>query len=204
MEDEMKIPKLKRVLFKDFSEKFKVNAVVAVGFGFKRNLTDLADQTKSICSTAVLIAIQQQIPLVLLGQKMRTPKNDQAPDSWLRNETQAMFYYLWGLYGQKEKSIFERIYKIDGQTLFEKIDDVMSLIEKKDWENIAVVCHKDQLYRIKKIFKQLSLIKNMGLTIFLAAIQPAYNGDNTSWWRQGKWRSKIFEKFTGFFNIFSE
>lgn len=181
----------------------KVNAAIALGMGFKRDFTDISDQTKSICSTAALIALQNNVPLVLIGQEMGNEQKESTKTDvksyWVPNESTKMYRFVRYLHA--EEKLIEKLCQLDALTLYGKLNKVLDLIEQKEWDKIAIVCHFDMVRRIKKILKHLSLIKNTACSVYLAPIQPAYNGDSDFWWFRENWRAKLYETSCKILNL---
>ncbi|HOV88714.1 MAG TPA: hypothetical protein PLB74_01460 [Candidatus Paceibacterota bacterium] len=184
-----------KIRFFKWTPQDKVNAVFALGMGFKRDFTDISDQTKSICSTAALIALQNNSPLLLVGQEMDNEQNESTETDvksyWVPNESSKMYRFVRYLHA--EKKLIDNLTQLDAPTLYGKLDQVLELIEKKEWKKVAIVCHADLILRVKKILKQLGLMKNIECSIYFAPIRPAYNGDCDFWWTREGWRSKIYE-----------
>ncbi|MDD3614167.1 MAG: hypothetical protein PHF40_00390 [Candidatus Pacebacteria bacterium] len=184
-----------KISFFKWTPQDKISAVVALGMGFKRDFTDISDQTKSICSTAALIALQNNVPLILVGQEMASEREESEEidiqTRWIPNETVKMYRFVRRYH--TEPALVEKISQVGALTLFGKLDRVLDLIEQKEWEKIVIVCHVDMVRRMKKVLKQLSLIKDAACSVYLAPVRPAYNGDCDFWWTREGWRSKIYE-----------
>ncbi len=184
-----------KISFFKWTPQDKISAVIALGMGFKRDFTDISDQTKSICSTAALIALQNNSPLILVGQEMDNEQNESTKTDvksyWVSNESSKMYRFV--RYLHTEKKLIDNLAQLDAPTLYGKLDRVLDLIEQKEWEKIVIVCHVDMVRRMKKVLKQLSLIKDAACSVYLAPVRPAYNGDADFWWTREGWRSKIYE-----------
>ncbi|HOD96839.1 MAG: hypothetical protein WC579_00100 [Candidatus Paceibacterota bacterium] len=187
----------RKVRFLKWTPQTKIDAVIALGMGFKRDFTDISDQTKSICSTAALISIQNNIPLVLVGQEMDDEQEETA--KCVPNESVKMYRFV--RYLHTEQNIVEKISQLNARSLYGKLDTVLELVEKTGWEKIAIICHVDMMPRIKKVLKQLGLMKEVEVSVYLAPIRPMYNGDSDFWWLRENWRAKLYEMSSSLFNL---
>ncbi|HOK20677.1 MAG TPA: hypothetical protein PLX73_00925 [Candidatus Paceibacterota bacterium] len=192
-----------KIRFFKWTPQDKINAVIALGMGFKRDFTDISDQTKSVCSTAALIALQNNVPLILVGQEMASEREESEEidiqTRWIPNETVKMYRFV--RYLHTEETLINNLAQLDAPTLYGKLDRVLDLIEQKEWEKIVIVCHVDMVRRMKKVLKQLSLIKDAACSVYLAPVRPAYNGDCDFWWTRENWRAKLYEGASRFFNL---
>ena len=192
------------VTFLHFSDyKGKADAVAAFGTGFIRDFTDCCSQSKAIASTAALIALQYHTPLVLVGQRVKIEKDKTIEDIWEFKESEAMWRYLFGIYARKERWLVDNIYRRDGLSFYEKAEKLFELIRIREWQTIIVVCHNDQIARLKKLFKFFSFVNDLKINIIFAGIWPAYDWSHEFWFRRRQWRSKLWEKAAILFNMFA-
>lgn len=173
----------------DLFRNAKIEAIVIMGMGLNRHRTGPCEQSKSLASTGVHLALQKNAPLVIVGMEQ------QSDDVFFRNESRLLLNYIQEIFKKEYEKI--SISTFTRWSLLARCSEIMKKMQEKNWHKIAIVLHRDQVSRVKKMLKIASYLTENGddVELFLIPLELPYNGDNYHFWKREKFLNILYEKY---------
>lgn len=167
----------------------KIDAVVVMGMGLNRARTAPCEQSKALTSVGVHLALQKNIPLIIVGTEQ------QPDDVFFRNEARLLLDYIKEMFKKEVDKI--SISTFTKWSLLGRCSEIMKKLQEKNWHKIAIVLHQDQVPRIKKMLKISSYLAENGdeIKFFLISLNLPYNGDNFQFWKREKFLNVLYETY---------